>query len=140
VADDLVRKRLTAIYTAYEKGDLDAVVAAFDDNADFISYVPLQVFPYLGHRAGKEAIAASLRAVRERFDFISYKPSFIVVENDNAAAIIEMRLKQRATDRIINVRLGHFMRFAQGRIIEFREFTDSFDAAEQVIGREIRVS
>jgi ketosteroid isomerase-like protein len=140
VAEDLLRKRLTAVYAAYEKGDLDAVAEAFDEKADFISYVPLQVFPYLGHRSGRPAIAASLRELRERFEFISYKPSFMVVENDSAAAIIEMRLKQRATDRIINVRLGHFMRFAQGRIIEFREFTDSFDAAEQVIGHEIHVS
>ena len=135
--DEFLRKRLAAIYAAYEKGDLDAVLAAFTEDADFISYAPVDVFPYLGHRAGRVAIADTLTAIRSEFDFVSYKPTFMVTEGESAAAIIEIRLKQRATGRIINARLGHFMRFRQGRIFEFREFTDSFDAVQQVLGHEI---
>jgi hypothetical protein len=31
------------------------------------------------------------------------------------------------------------MRFSHGRIVEFREFTDSFDAVQQVLGHEINI-
>jgi ketosteroid isomerase-like protein len=139
VGDELLRKRLTAIYAAYEKGDLQATLAAFAEDADFISYAPLEVFPYLGHRPGKAAIGATLQAVHTHFEFLNYKPVFLLADGDCAAAIIEMRLRQRSTGRIINVRLAHFMRFREGRIVEFREFTDSFDAVQQVLGREIQI-
>jgi ketosteroid isomerase-like protein len=139
VVGELLRQRLTAIYAAYERSDLDAVLSAFDENADFISYLPRDVFPYLGHRAGKAAIAATLQAVHAQFEFLSYQPTFMVTEGETAAAMIEMRLRQRSTGRTINVRLGHFMRFSHGRIVEFREFTDSFDAVQQVLGHEINI-
>jgi ketosteroid isomerase-like protein len=32
--------------------------------------------------------------------------------------------------------LAHFMRFRGGKIVELREFMDSFSAAEQALGRE----
>ena len=137
MAEEFLRKRLTALYAAYERGDLDTAIAAFDDDADFISYLPVEVFPHLGHRPGKQAISETLHAVHAQFEFLSYQPSIIIVEGEDAAAIIEMRLKQRATGRTIKVNLAQFMRFANGRIVEFREFTDSFDAVQQVLGREL---
>jgi ketosteroid isomerase-like protein len=140
VADKHLRTRLAALYAAYESGDLEAALAAFDERADFISYVPVAIFPYLGHQAGKRAIGAMMHAVRAQFEFISYKPAFMVIERASAAAIVEVRVKQRTTGRTINVNLAHFIRFREGRIIEFREFTDSFDAVQQVLGHEIDVA
>jgi ketosteroid isomerase-like protein len=81
-----------------------------------------------------------MHAVRAQFEFISYKPAFMVIERASAAAIVEVRVKQRTTGRTINVNLAHFIRFREGRIIEFREFTDSFDAVQQVLGHEIDVA
>jgi ketosteroid isomerase-like protein len=140
VADEILRKRLAAIYTAYEKGDFDTALSAFDDEADFISYLPVDIFPYLGRRRGRTAIAEMMLGVRAQFEFLSYKPTFMVVEGEDAAAIIEMRVKQRSTGRVINVNLGHFIHFRGGRIVDFREFTDSFDAVQQVLGHEINVA
>jgi ketosteroid isomerase-like protein len=51
--------------------------------------------------------------------------------------IVQVRLRQRATDRIIHLLVAHFIRFRAGRIIELREFMDSFDAVQQVLGSEI---
>jgi ketosteroid isomerase-like protein len=47
------------------------------------------------------------------------------------------RLRQRSTNRIIQLLVAHFMRLRDGRIIEMREFMDSFDAVQQVLGHEI---
>jgi len=56
-----------------------------------------------------------------------------------AAVIVMARMKQRATGRIIQTLFAQFVRFRDGRIVEFREFLDSFDAVEQVLGREIKI-
>jgi len=43
---------------------------------------------------------------------------------------------QRASGRTIRCRIASFHQVRDGRVIEYRGFTDSFDAAEQVLGRE----
>jgi len=63
----------------------------------------------------------------------------MVVEADDAAVIIQARATQRATGRVIQLLLAQFLRFRDGRIVELREFMDSFDAVEQVLGREINL-
>ena len=50
------------------------------------------------------------------------------------------RLRQRMTGRIIQLFVAHFLRLQSGRIVELREFIDSFDPVEQVLGREIFAS
>jgi len=47
------------------------------------------------------------------------------------------RLRQRASGRVIQLFIADFLRFRDGRIVEMREFMDSFDAVQQVLGREI---
>ena len=71
---------------------------------------------------------------------MSYLPIFTIVEGEHAAVIVLARMKQRATGRTIQIRFAHFVRFQDGRIIEFREFLNSFDAVEQVLGHEIEIA
>ena len=61
----------------------------------------------------------------------------MVTEAESAAVIVLARLRQRTTDRIIQLFIAHFLRLQNGRIVELREFMDSFDAVQQVLGREI---
>ena len=44
---------------------------------------------------------------------------------------------QRATKRILRFRIANFLRFQDGKLIEFREFVNSFDVVEQALGREL---
>jgi ketosteroid isomerase-like protein len=39
----------------------------------------------------------------------------------------------------LRFRVANFLRFQDGRVIEFREFSNSFDVVEQALGRELRL-
>jgi ketosteroid isomerase-like protein len=132
-----LRARIYDLYTAYRMGQIDFVLNAYDDEAELISYAPVEVFPYLGRQRGKAAIAATMKKVHAEFEILTYQPIFMVVENDSAGTIVMARLRQRSTDRIIQLLVAHFIRLRDGRIIEMREFMDSFDAVQQVLGHEI---
>ena len=44
-------------------------------------------------------------------------------------------MRQRATNRMLSFRLANFLRFRDGKVFEFREFSDTFDIVEQALGR-----
>lgn len=138
--DQTLRTRLYELYAAYAEGRIDDALVSFDDEVTMTSYAPVDVFPYLGRKYGKAAIAATMRSAHTEFEYLGYTPVFMVTENETAAAIVLARLRQRTTNRIIQLFVADFFRLQNGRIIELREFMDSFDAVQQVLGREIELS
>ena len=133
-----LRSQINGLYAAYARCSVDFVLNAIDDDIDFVSYAPTQFFPYLGHHRGKPEFARTMQAAHALFEFLTYKPVLLIVEDDNAGAMLSMRLKQRANDRIIHLFVAQFMRFRNGRMFELREFMDTFDAVQQVLGQEIK--
>jgi ketosteroid isomerase-like protein len=81
-------------------------------------------------------VSEALRGAHLAYELISCEPVSMVVEDDNAATIVFTRSISRATGRSIQGMLAHFLRFRDGKIVEVREFLDSFGVAEQVLGRE----
>jgi ketosteroid isomerase-like protein len=134
---DFLRKRLFALYEAYAEGRVHDVLRELDDNIVMTSYAPVGVFPFLGRKAGKAAIAQAMEAVHREYEYIAYQPVFMVCEDDSAAAIILAKLRQRSSGRIVQLFVADFLRMQSGRIIELRQFLDSFDAVQQVLGHEI---
>ena len=63
----------------------------------------------------------------------------IIVDGDRAAMISEVNTVQRTTGRTLNSRIAGYHRIAEGKHIEYRGFTDSFDAVEQMLGREVQL-
>jgi ketosteroid isomerase-like protein len=133
----ILRGRLTALYAAVRKGQFNFVLNAIHDDIEFISYSPVKVFPFLGHRRGKAAITAALHGAAEAFEFVACEPVSMVVEPDNAAVMLFTRGVSRATGRSVQGMVAHFLRFRDGKIVEVREFMDSLHAAEQALGREL---
>ena len=138
--DKTLRSRLYDLYTAFAEGRIDDALISFDDDVTMTSHAPVDVFPYLGRQQGKMAIGATMRAAHADFEYLSYTPVFMVTEKETAAAIVLARLRQRTTNRIIQLFVADFFRLENGRIVELREFMDSFDAVQQVLGREIALS
>lgn len=50
-----------------------------------------------------------------------------------------MSFTQRATNHILRFRVANFLHFADRRVIEFREFADTFDVVERALLRELEV-
>ena len=46
---------------------------------------------------------------------------------------------QRASNRTLRFHVVNFLRFRDGQVIEFREFANTFDVAEQALGRFLAV-
>ena len=139
MSEEELRGRLNDLYAAYAAGRLDDVTRAFDRDVDFVSYAPVNVFPFLGHQHGSAEVAATMAAAHREFEYLLYKPVFMVVEANDAAVIVFARMRQRSSGRIIQLFVADFLRLREGRIVAVREFMDSFDAVQQLIGRELQL-
>lgn len=125
------------VYGAYARRDHDLLSALIHDDIDWIIYGPVTIFPFVGPRRGRAAVLQALADMAKAYELESYKPELIVVEGERAAVMSDVSLRQRATGRTLRFRVANFLRIADGRVIEFREFANTFDVVEQALGREL---
>ncbi len=134
------RAVVTDLYAAYSRRDFDRVADLIHDDVDWIIYGPMQVFPFAGHRQGKAAVLAALGGIAQEYTLERYEPQIMIVDADRAAVMSDVAFKQRSTGRTVTMQLANFLRFRDGRLIEFREFANTFDLVEQALGREINIT
>jgi ketosteroid isomerase-like protein len=139
VTENATRAAVNELYAAYAARDLGRVAALIHDDIEWIIYGPVQVFPFQGPRRGKQQVLDVLGAIGKDYELERYVPEIIVVEGDRAAVLSDAAFRQRATNRTLSIRLANFLRVQDGLVIEFREFTDTFDAVEQALGKWIDV-
>lgn len=139
MTDNATRATVEALYKAYAARDLGRVAGLIHDDIEWIIYGPVQVFPFQGPRRGKAQVLDVLGAIAKDYELERYVPEIIIVDGDRAAVMSDAAFKQRTTNRTISVRLANFLRVQDGRVIEFREFTDTFDAVEQALGKWLDV-
>lgn len=124
---------------AFKRGDHERLVARYDDDIDWALYAPLLVFPFAGRRRGKSEVLTSLLSVYQQYSIVNYAAPVMLVDGDRCATVAKVEVMVRATARTIKTEVASFSRFRDGKMIEYRGYTDSFDAAEQVLGFDIDV-
>jgi uncharacterized protein len=134
-----LKERIYAVYEAFSAGKFEQLSEMFDEQVDFESNAPIEVFPYLGRRLlGRAEVMKALQAVHGEFDPIVFVPLRIISDAAHSAGVIvSIQLTQRTTKRTIRLFAAHFLRFHDNRIIEYRAFLDTFEAVQQVLGREL---
>jgi ketosteroid isomerase-like protein len=64
----------------------------------------------------------------------------LLVDGDNAAALVRLNAIDTRTGRTLSLRLALFARFSGGKLMSLKALFDSFDAVEQALGRHIDLS
>jgi ketosteroid isomerase-like protein len=139
MTDQSTRAVVTDLYDAYERRDFDRVAALIDDDIEWIIYGPMQVFPFAGYRRGKIAVLEALGGIAKDYMLKSYVPQVIIVDGDRAAVMSDVAFMQRATQRTLHFHLANFLRIRDGRLVEFREFANTFDMVEQALGHMLTI-
>jgi ketosteroid isomerase-like protein len=139
MTEESTRAAVTELYAAYARRDFDRVASLIDDDVDWIIYGPMQVFPFAGHRRGKVAVLEALGGIAKDYMLESYVPKVMIVDGDWAAVMSDVAFRQRATDRTLRFHIANVLRFRDGRLVEFREFANTFDLVQQAIGRMLPV-
>jgi len=137
--DSKTRVIVRELYDAYERRDFETVAKFIHDDIDWIIYGPITVFPFAGARRGRAAVIQVLTDIAAVYRLESYKPEIVIIEGERAAVVSDVSFRQRSSDRVLRFRVANFMLLKNGQLIEFREFTNSFDVVEQALGHELKL-
>ena len=137
MTEDLHRQRVLNFLEAFYAGDLERALACCTDDIDFVAYAPVDILPHMGHRKGKAEVLAMWQTVHARYSEMRHEVPIIVADHEKAAAYIRGLFRKRSNGRVVQVDIGDFYSFRDGRIAQIRQFLDSFDLVQQVLERDV---
>ena len=76
----------------------------------------------------------ALTELHGELEFLSLLPITTVVDDYSAALTVVIQVRRRSTGRLANFLAAHFMRFRDGRLVEYRGIVDSLDLVRQLLG------
>ena len=131
-----MRGFVRAFCDAFLTQDAEQVAAWLDDDVDWILYGPIDLFPFFGQRNGKAAVLAMYSDIASSPELKSCEKDSTLVDGDRAASMIRLTAVHRQTGRTLTLRLAPFAQLRIGKVVRMRALLDSFDFAEQALGRE----
>jgi ketosteroid isomerase-like protein len=134
---EAIRHVVEAFYRASAERDIERVMSFLADDVDWLVQGPVDVFAFFGQRRGKAAVLEGYREIARKLEVTQYNVEALLVDCDQAAALIRITSIVRATGKVMSVRTSQFLRLRDGKIIEMRGVVDSYDMVEQTIGRPL---
>jgi len=128
-----------AIHRAINERQFDDFDALLDDDVNWAIYGPIDMFPFLGQRRGKEAVLDVVRQIAEHFRVHRFDRETIMLGADSASSMMRYTLTSLESNKPISLRLAHFAQFKAGRLSSIRVLVDTFDLVEQALGRPIHL-
>jgi ketosteroid isomerase-like protein len=137
MTEPTVRALAETFYQASAERDIDRAMSLIADDVDWLVQGPVDVFPFLGQRRGKDAVLEGYRDIARKLDIRAYLVEALLVDGDRAAALIRLSSIIRATGRVMTIRTSQFSRFCDGKIVEMRAVIDTYDMVEQTLGHPL---
>jgi ketosteroid isomerase-like protein len=132
-----IRPIVEAFYRASAERDLERVMSFIAEDVDWLVQGPVDVFAFFGQRHGKAAVREGYDEIGRRLHITGYEIEALLVDGDQAAAMIRLTSIVRATGKVMSVRTSQFSRFRDGKIVELHAVLDSYDMVEQTLGRSL---
>ncbi len=122
---------------AFYAGDIVAAEACCHEAVSTITHAPVDLFPHLGFKQGRNWLGEVIRAQQQRFTQRRHLLRFIAADGLRVATICDLSFAKRRDGRIVQISAGEFFTLSGGRIYEHHAFFDSFDLVQQLMGRDL---
>ena len=118
---------VTDVYSAFQRGDVAAIVALVADDVDFRNDgVESRECPWNGNFSGKANIPGFFKAVGEHLDISVFDVQAIVAAGSHVAVHLRIESTLRKNGRALKNDAVHFWTFdASGQIARYRHFNDT---------------
>jgi len=128
-----------ALHRAINDRHFEDIEALIDEDVEWALYGPIDMFPFLGSRQGKEAVLDVIRQIADNVQVRRFDRESIMLGVDSAASMLRYSLTALDSNKPISLRVAQFAQFRAGRLVSMRVLIDTFDLVEQALGRAIHL-
>jgi len=128
-----------AFHLALNERQFESLEALIDEDIDWAIYGPIDMFPFLGARRGKDAVLEVIRQISDNVRVHRFDRESIMLGVDSAASMVRYSLTALDSNKPISLRLAHFAQFKADRLRSIRVLIDTFDLVEQALGHPINL-
>jgi uncharacterized protein len=118
-------KTIQAVYEAFGKGDLGAVLDHVTEDVDWATDTSSTVAPWFGVRHGKDGVASFFEAFGSTMEVQTFDPFAFAANESEVHTVVHCRATSRATGKSIDHNLHHYFRFHEGKISYYRGSEDT---------------
>lgn len=137
----LTREFIESFYRARLSRDAARIDPYIDDAVDWLITGPIELLQFCGQRHGKAEVLDTITRVMPSIMHVAkVELESVLIEDERAATFSRLTGILTGTRRVISYHQAQFMKFRDGKIVEYRAILDSFNAAEQMIGHPIEVA
>ncbi len=123
------RQIVQQLYAAFAMRDIGAILALLDKGVEW-GEPPNPYNPSAGTRHGHEGFLEWLNVGREYEEILVLEPRKFLSDDDSVAVVGFTRCRVKATGRTYDTDFVHLVTMKDGLVVRFREFFDTFAAAE----------
>ncbi len=123
-ADDNV-KSIQAIYEAFGRGDVAAILDSVTDDVEWGADTASTAAPWYGIRHGKSEVESFFQQFGSNMEVQEFTPLDFASSDDSVMAVVRCRATSRSTGKPIDMNLHHYFRFRDGKIWFYRGTEDT---------------
>ena len=128
-----------ALHRAINERRYEELETLIDEDVDWAIYGPVELFPFLGARRGRDAVIEVIRQIADNVRVHRFDRETIMLGVDSASSMLRYSLTALDSNKPISLRIAHFAQFRDGRLLNLRILVDSFDLVEQALGRPLHL-
>ena len=111
-------------YQAFQRGDIDTVLEAFDPNIEWISPGPAEG-PFSGMRQDQTAVREFFATLNDTLDIQRLEPAEFLAVEDKVIVLGVDTSRVKATDTVVEGEWAHVMTIRNGKVTRFHEYADT---------------
>jgi ketosteroid isomerase-like protein len=130
---------LQRAYEAFGRGDIETVLAQFDDTIEWFSPGPADL-PISGTRRGRQQVADFFRVLDELFEYERFEPKKFIAQGDDVVVLGEETFRIRATGTRIELEWAQVCEMKNGKVMRFHEYVDVSAVVEELRGAKAQLT
>jgi ketosteroid isomerase-like protein len=118
-------KTIEAVYEAFGRGDVAAILDAVTDDVDWASEASSTEVPWWGVRNGKEQVTDFFVQLAANEEVLEFTPLAMVGDGNDVLTVVRYRAKATKTGKTVDMEIHHHFHFTGGKISRYRGSEDT---------------
>lgn len=110
-------------YAAFSRGDIAGLLEKFSQDIEW--HIPGTGLPLAGTYRGHDGVAQFFQKLAQEAEILDFQPREFVADGDRVLVIGSERVKVRATNRTVDLDWIMSFTLRNGKVTNFREYTDT---------------